>query len=159
MDSLKVTDYIPAGYSFVSNNGWTPSGMNACLDTLLAPLDQVAPGDSISFFIDLTIAPGANNGNLINVAEVTSSRDVGGLTEADDPDSNPDGLASGGGAINTEVIIQREVMVPVPGDPNSGLDEDDGTLASVQLTQYSIGNIVWLDTTTTDLKTIEIWAQ
>ncbi|MBK6391644.1 MAG: DUF11 domain-containing protein [Saprospiraceae bacterium] len=153
LDSLKVTDYIPAGYSFVSNNGWTPSGMNACLDTLLAPLDQVAPGDSISFFIDLTIAPGANNGNLINVAEVTSSRDVGGLTEADDPDSNPDGLASGGGAINTGSDNSTGGNGSgAPGDPNPGLDEDDADPASVQLTQYSIGNIVWLDTNNNGLK-------
>ncbi|MBK6815811.1 MAG: DUF11 domain-containing protein [Saprospiraceae bacterium] len=153
LDSLKVTDYIPAGYSFVSNNGWTASGMNACLDTFLSPIDQVVPGDSISFFIDLTIAPGANNSNLINVAEVTSSRDVGGLTQADDPDSNPDGLASGGGAINTGSDNSTGGNGSgAPGDPNPGLDEDDADPASVQLTQYSIGNIVWLDTNNNGLK-------
>ena len=31
LDSLKITDYVPVGLSFVDNNDWVAAGDNACL--------------------------------------------------------------------------------------------------------------------------------
>ena len=142
---LKLTDYINDGYNFVDNNNWVAAGPNACLTAnlnnglLTAP--GLAPGESISFPIDLTISASANIDNVLNIAEITQSTDSAGLTEADDLDSMADSVPDNdeGGQVNTgsdDVIDGDGTGNGGPNDPDT--DEDDSDPAAVVLELYSM---------------------
>ena len=149
---LKLTDYVNEGYNFVDNNNWITAGANACLTANLAngliTAPGLAPGESISFPIDMTISASANIDNVLNVAEITQSTDSAGLTEADDldsiADSDPDN--DEGGVVDSDsddVIDGDGTGIGGPEDP--GTDEDDQDPAAVVLELYSLGNQVWND--------------
>ncbi len=161
VDSISLIDYIPAGYSFVPNNNWTASGANAVLTATvgngLLPAGGILPQGDISFPISLTIAPYANIANLVNVAEVTGSRDVFGLDQSDEADSQADSNPNNdaGGAVNTtsDDVINGNGS-GTPGSTNPVTDEDDQDPATVQLNYYSLGNQVWIDANNNGIKDV-----
>ncbi len=84
--NIVLNEYIPQGYTFSANNGWT-GGPSLATRTLAGPL---APGDSISVSLNLTFQMVAvpTSKSWINYSEIASARDNNGNL-ADDVDSDP----------------------------------------------------------------------
>ncbi len=143
LDSIKITDYIPAGYTFSvadganTATGWMASGSNACLTKKLGSglVAAIPSGGSVSYPITLKISPAATFTNLQNIAEVTGSRDLAGLTQADDVDSDP--TTTGGQETATDDSTNGDGMTT---------DEDGIDGAAVLLNLYDIGSFVFSDT-------------
>lgn len=82
-----MSDYVPAGYTFASNNGWAGS---APLITRTVP-GPLAPGESTTVDLVLTLQASAAANAWLNVAEISSFTDVGGNAIGQfDIDSDPD---------------------------------------------------------------------
>ncbi|MDF1698621.1 MAG: SdrD B-like domain-containing protein [Saprospiraceae bacterium] len=152
LDSVRIIDYVPAGFAFTPNNNWVADGLNATLTATvtngLITGGGIPVGGSQEFPIELTVAPTATLTNLVNVAEITGSKDENDLTQNDDGDSTADEILGNdpGGADDTD--SDDEVNgdgTGVPGDGVAATDEDDSDPEGVQLALYSIGNQVWID--------------
>ncbi len=152
VDSVSIIDYIPAGYTFVPNNNWVPSGMNATLTATVANSlitgGGIPVGGSQDFPLELTISSNATLDNLVNVAEITGSRDLNDLTQDDDDDSTADMINGNdpGGSDDTpsDDVVDGDGS-GTPGDEVAATDEDDSDPEGVELALYSLGNQVWLD--------------
>jgi len=145
VDSIKITDYIRAGYNFTPNNGWVANGSNACLTATvgngLIPAPGIAPQGNITFTLELVVAPGANLENLLNIAEITGSGDVAGLDQDDDVDSTADDIPDNdaGGAVGTasDNVVDGDGSGDLEGeDPLT--DEDDQDPAIIQLFDLAV---------------------
>jgi uncharacterized repeat protein (TIGR01451 family) len=70
--NVLVSDYIPAGYTFAANNGWT-GGPSVATRTIAGPM---APGASVTIPIVLTLQQnGAGGTAWDNYAEITAAQD------------------------------------------------------------------------------------
>ncbi|MBK6700115.1 MAG: DUF11 domain-containing protein [Saprospiraceae bacterium] len=111
--NISVKDYIPAGYSFSNNNGWTGGPIVA---TNLIN-NTLQPGDSAELFINLTFNMVAvpSIKSWANYSEIASANDVNG-NPGKDVDSNP-----GSNGINENNIIPGK-----PGDDDIASTSDTG---------------------------------
>ncbi len=128
--NTQVTDYIPAGFTFVpaDNAAWTASGSNAT--TTIA---SIAAGASQSVNIVLTVNANAGT-SLRNTAEI--SNDSG-----NDVDSTPDTDPNNDGTVTDDEI-------------NGGNgDQDDSDISDIAITPLmNLGNQVWIDTNNNGVK-------
>ncbi|MBK9743572.1 MAG: DUF11 domain-containing protein [Saprospiraceae bacterium] len=94
--SIAVSDYVPAGFSFAPNNGW--SGTAPLISrTIAGPLN---PGFSTSFDLVLTLQQSTAPNAWLNVAEISAFNDVNGyaigMFDIDsEPDQSPNNDAGG----------------------------------------------------------------
>jgi uncharacterized repeat protein (TIGR01451 family) len=82
--NIVVNDYLPIGYSFIPNNGWTGDAPNI-QNTIIGP---ILPGNSASLLLELTLEQ--TNGGLkdwVNYAEIASANGPNG--PGFDADSTP----------------------------------------------------------------------
>ncbi|NOT37233.1 MAG: DUF11 domain-containing protein [Saprospiraceae bacterium] len=135
--NIKITDYIPSGYSFNSgdNPGWI--GGSPIVETTL--LDPLAPGDSTFVVIKLKLLPNPSGANaLVNDAEISRVEDLTGTSRTDDIDSSPDAIQANdpGGVVYS-------------GDDNeigesgkAGDDEDDHDPAGIKIWDLALKKVV-----------------
>ena len=130
---ITVTDYVPAGMTFVSSPGWSIIGGKPT--TTIAGL--LAPGTSTTVNITLKVDATFTGTSLVNVAEISSAKDENGVNVTDidsKPDTNP--LNDAGGKDNSpsdDAIAGNGTGVP--GDTNAATDEDDQDPAYVGVNQ------------------------
>ena len=136
---VKITDYIPSGFTFnaAKNTTWTAAGANA--ETTLA--GPIAAGASTSVDIILTVNAGVS-GSLKNEAEIADADDTDPATSKPaDKDSTPDADKANDGTAKDDVVNEDR-----KSDPTK--DEDDSDFASVTVTPnptLSLGNLVFED--------------
>ena len=89
VQNIKVVDYLPCGYSFVPNNGWTLNTTSGLIENTY--VDPIGQGESVALSIDLTIVSCAEGGvnNYLNGAEIAAMQDLDGMP-VEDTDSTPD---------------------------------------------------------------------
>ncbi len=89
VQNVKVVDYLPCGYAFVPNNGWTLNATTGLLENTYT--DELALGESFTLSLELTIVSCDQGGadNYLNGAEISSMEDLNG-EPVDDSDSTPD---------------------------------------------------------------------
>ncbi|MBL0100663.1 MAG: DUF11 domain-containing protein [Saprospiraceae bacterium] len=112
--NIALADYIPAGYTFAPNNGWT-GGPGTITQTLAGPL---APGASTTVNLDLTltsIASATTTKSWVNYTEITSAQDNTG-NPAFDVDSTP-----GSNGAN-----ENNILPGGPGDNDTASTSDTG---------------------------------
>ncbi len=137
VDSIEVTDYLGSCYSFLPNNGWVQSGLNAVItltesNGLLAvgglPSIAASPNNCITIPIDVLIACGNPTG-LVSYSEISGSRDIEGNT--DDFDSS---VGSDSGA--------ERLVLPGSADDDKFNDanEDDHDPATMPLADMALMN-------------------
>ena len=87
---IVVADHVPPGFSFDAeeNVGWDDSGAPTYLSVIDGPL---MPTDTtrISIFLEIEYLEDATDLDYVNVAEISSAKDVTG-NPVDDADSHPD---------------------------------------------------------------------
>ncbi|MBK6480870.1 MAG: DUF11 domain-containing protein [Saprospiraceae bacterium] len=154
VDSFIVTDSLYTGLSFVTgalNSGWTPSGSVATYNWGAG--DTLYPGESVTVFIYVRILPSLSQ-IYTNVAEISSFFDIYG-DPLKDADSWPDTILTNDGGGNpgkgSDDAIDG-IGTGMPGDTLAATDEDDEDPASFMLSQFSIGNQVWIDVNNNGLK-------
>ena len=89
VQNVKVVDYLPCGFSFVPNNGWTLNATSGLIENTY--IDELALGESFTLSLDLTIINCNQGGadNYLNGAEIAAMEDVNG-EPISDSDSTPD---------------------------------------------------------------------
>ncbi|MBP6238077.1 MAG: DUF11 domain-containing protein [Saprospiraceae bacterium] len=146
LDSIQITDYIPAGFTFVPNNNWISAGSNAVLTATinngLLPVGGLEPGTFSSLPITLTVAPGANINNVVNLSEISGSSDTTDPDQGEDADSTPDNDPDNDNDVTPGDPDDDNIT---GGGPDENEDEDDSDPATIELINYSIGNQVWID--------------
>ncbi|MBK9678143.1 MAG: DUF11 domain-containing protein [Saprospiraceae bacterium] len=154
VDSFIVTDSLYTGLSFVTgalNSGWTPSGSVATYNWGAG--DTLYPGESVTVFIYVRVLPSLSQ-IYTNVAEISSFFDIYG-DPLKDADSWPDTILTNDGGGNpgkgSDDAIDG-IGTGMPGDTLAATDEDDEDPASFMLSQFSIGNQVWIDVNNNGLK-------
>ncbi len=87
--NVKVVDYLPCGYSFVPNNGWTLNATSGLLENTYT--NQINPGESVTLSLDVTIVSCAQGGanNYVNGAEISQMENLDNMPVSD-IDSNGD---------------------------------------------------------------------
>ena len=123
-------------------NGWTGAAAGPVTNTVAS----LAAGASTTLDIVLNIDDTFAGSSIVNVAEISSSDNAGGLP---DVDSVPDGTEGNdaGGAVDTpsDDVVDGD-GTGVPGDEEPTTDEDDSDPASVPVDQpLSIGSTVFAD--------------
>lgn len=113
---IQVTDYIPAGLTLADTN-WVNNNNDTATGGLGASF-SLAPGASVQLPISFKVASTAIVGDLINVAEISSAKDINGLTLTD-IDSVPDAIRNNDGFMKDDELN------------NGNFDEDDSDLAKV----------------------------
>jgi len=110
---IVVNDYIPEGYSFSNNNGWT-GGPNTASTTIA---NTILPGDSVVLTLNLTFNMVAHPSmkSWANYSEIASANDDEG-NPGDDVDSDP-----GSNGPNEQNIIPGK-----PGDDDIASNSDTG---------------------------------
>lgn len=117
---------------------WSDAGGNAAVDIV----GVLAPGESVTVSITLTIAAGADLASLSNTAEITGGTPTGpdgevvtypGGGPIEDADSTPDD-------VNDDPAIDDEISTY-----GANGDEDDHDFALVMPPTYNLGNQVWSD--------------
>ncbi|HNR08518.1 MAG TPA: SdrD B-like domain-containing protein, partial [Saprospiraceae bacterium] len=130
VDSIRIEDSIPSGYSFVPgslNAGWILAGQDASYDW--GQGDTLFPGeiDTICIYLTLNMVTPSAAGHWINRAEITYFADTTG-TPLVDIDSNPDNEQTNdpGGSPDTpsDDAIDGD-GTGMPGDTSRTTDEDD----------------------------------
>ncbi len=89
VQNIKVVDYLPCGYGFVPNNGWSLNVVTGFLEnTYASPLTQ---GESTTLDLELTIESCDQGGadNYLNGAEIAEMQDLDDMVVSD-VDSSPD---------------------------------------------------------------------
>ncbi|MFZ1525673.1 MAG: hypothetical protein WAT22_12705, partial [Saprospiraceae bacterium] len=135
--SVSLIDYVPSGFTFTANNGWTASGSNAVRTLtpgLGLPAGGLPVGSCVTIAIDLVVNNTVNPTNVLNIAEITAGTDSRGRTN--DVDSTPDTNPSNdpGGAVGTasdNVLTGNGTGAPLGTDPVT--DEDDQDPATVRI--------------------------
>lgn len=89
VQNIKVVDYLPCGYSFVDNNGWTLNATSGLIENMFT--GPLAIGESFTLSLELTIVNCMQGGadNYLNGAEISQMEDLNG-DPATDSDSTPD---------------------------------------------------------------------
>ncbi|WP_208300297.1 SdrD B-like domain-containing protein [Prosthecobacter fusiformis] len=116
--SIQVTDYLPSGMTLADAN-WTDNG-NGTATGSFGSLFTLAPGASVQLPIRLKVGNNTAAGELRNVAEISSARDVDGNI-ATDTDSVADTNAT-----NDGLMTDNEIN-------NAFFDEDDSDFALVSV--------------------------
>jgi len=120
---INVIDYIPTGLTLADPN-WTLGTNNSASITVPGPL---VPGASLVVNISLQVNEFANDGDMINYAEITSASNENGEV-TNDHDSNFDNDPSNdpGGMVNSDADnYLNGDGTGIPGDNISFTDEDD----------------------------------
>ncbi|TAG18609.1 MAG: DUF11 domain-containing protein, partial [Cytophagales bacterium] len=145
--AIKVSDYVPAGMTFVpaDNANWTVVG--GVPTATIASLDA---GKSTITEIVLTVNASSPGGMLVNRAEISEAKDGAGNT-ANDIDSKPDTNISndaGGKEDSTSDDVTSGNGTGQPNDTNASTDEDDSDPASIEVKKPCVkptltaGNVV-----------------
>ncbi|MBK7636460.1 MAG: DUF11 domain-containing protein [Saprospiraceae bacterium] len=140
--SVSLIDYVPSGFTFTANNGWTASGSNAVRTLtpgLGLPAGGLPLGSCVTIAIDLVVNNTVNPTNVLNIAEITAGTDSRGRTN--DVDSTPDTNPSNdpGGAVGTasdNVLTGNGTGAPLGTDPVT--DEDDQDPATVRIVDLAL---------------------
>ncbi|MTB52277.1 DUF11 domain-containing protein [Lewinella sp. W8] len=142
-DNIEVTDYIPTGLSFSANNDgaiWTDNGDGTATASIAG---ELAPGESTTLTILLTVDAGTDGEELINVAEISAATDSeDGAVE--DIDSTPDTDAGNdaGGAVGTPSDdVTSGDGTGAPGDTDPNTDEDDADPALIRVNPFDLALI------------------
>jgi uncharacterized repeat protein (TIGR01451 family) len=114
--SIQVTDYIPAGMTLADSN-WVNNG-NGTATGSFGSVFTLAPGATARLAIRLQVSSNTAAGNLRNVAEISSARDIDGNLVTD-VDSIADVNSTNDGSMTDNEI------------GNAGFDEDDSDFADV----------------------------
>ena len=143
--NIEVIDYVdpemwapfdsalnPASDDYV----WAADGTDARA-TLVA---ELAPGDSITIPVVLTVAEGADLSELSNTSEIAAATATTGGEVVVNPDGSPVTDFD-----STADVIDDDVLVDNVTDNADG-DEDDHDIAIVEPPLFSLGNQVWEDT-------------
>ncbi|MEE9414314.1 MAG: SdrD B-like domain-containing protein [Acidimicrobiales bacterium] len=155
VDSIEITDYIPAGFTFFTadNNDFslvTGSGINGPA-AVTADLAALAVGESNTLQILLTISVDTAGSSLVNVAEISSYDDDNNNATTPRPDH--DSIADSDPANDRGGLVDSAADDHVDGDGTGSVgdgvaasDEDDSDPAKVSVTTgASIGDVVWFD--------------
>ncbi|MEM7130419.1 MAG: SdrD B-like domain-containing protein, partial [Chloroflexota bacterium] len=138
---ITIVDYVQAGFTFdPANNGtWDGTDVNNPVYTINS---DIAPGQSATAQIILTVDTGTAGDTLYNFAEIA------GDGPETDPDSTPDSTNDEAGAdpldpadddVKDDVTLEDGLNVP-------GEDEDDHDVATIDVSQpVTVGNYVWID--------------
>ncbi len=129
---------------------WTEAGT----DGSVAITGTLAPGESLTVPVTLTIAAGSDLANLVNIAEISSAdpTEADGTTPVTYPDGSP--LTDIDSTPNTDVTDDNQPANPGDStddvtdnspDRDGAPDEDDHDIATVTPPTYSLGNQVWFD--------------
>ena len=133
-NNVVITDYIPSALE-LADDSWTLSGSNATRN-----IGMVRAGEAKTFSINLRVRDNAQDGTVINWAEISSD-------DGDDVDSTPDNNNNNdchGGLGRDEVDPNSDDRTNGTGDANNngtceaGEDEDDHDPAVI-----TIGNPVF----------------
>ncbi|MBK9565291.1 MAG: DUF11 domain-containing protein [Saprospiraceae bacterium] len=117
--NVLVSDYIPAGYTFAANNGWT-GGPSVATRTIAGPM---APGASVTIPIVLTLQQnGAGGTAWDNYAEITAAQDDRSNNRNDDADSEADGIPGNDNPVKPGDPDDDNIL---GGGPNANPDEDE----------------------------------
>ncbi|MFN8338096.1 MAG: hypothetical protein U0T36_03675 [Saprospiraceae bacterium] len=131
--SVSLIDYIPSGFTFSPNNGWTSSGPNA-VRTLTPgsglPVGGLAVSTCVTVPINFVVSNTANPTNVLNYAEITAGTDSKGRTDDIDstPDTNVGNDAGGVVGTATDDILTGDGIV----------DEDDHDPATVRIVDLAL---------------------
>jgi|GEM_PF-2210547 len=89
VQNIKVVDYLPCGYSFTPNNGWTLNTTTGLLEYTYT--NQLGLGEQLILPLELTVQACDEGGedNYLNGAEISEMEDVNGNPVGDN-DSTPD---------------------------------------------------------------------
>ncbi|MEZ4909661.1 MAG: SdrD B-like domain-containing protein [Saprospiraceae bacterium] len=130
--NMVVSDYIPVGYDFDDNNGWT-GGPTVASVTIAGPL---APGASVTVPLELILLQnGGGAGAWDNYAEITSSQDDRGNNRNDDADSVSDNNPGNDNPVQPGDPDDNNIM---GGGPNASEDEDDHDPAAPQIVDIAL---------------------
>ena len=114
--SIQVIDYIPTGMTLADAN-WIDNG-NGTATGSFGNIFTLAPGASVQLPIRLQVSSSTAVGELRNVAEITTARDVDGNLITDNDSVNDTN------ATNDGLMIDNELN-------NASFDEDDSDFALV----------------------------
>ena len=131
-----VTDYIPAGMSFVASSGWTSTGAIATNNTIT----NLAPGATATLNLTLKVDANYEGEKLVNRAEISAATN---LLNIADKDSKPDtdGTNDAGGKVDdlTDFTDNANNNGDGTGTVNGidpAKDEDDSDPASISINQF-----------------------
>ena len=125
--NVMVSDFIPAGYMFVAQAGWTLTGSTA--KTTIA---SIPAGDSVMVDLILklqAVSPTSTSNSWTNIAEITMFSDSDGndITDEDidsNADTNPNNDAGSNPLDDTNDVVYGD-GTGTPNDGNPETDEDD----------------------------------
>ncbi|MBK9994322.1 MAG: DUF11 domain-containing protein [Saprospiraceae bacterium] len=125
-NNIEVKDYIPTGYSFSPNNGW--SGAAPLITKTITT--SILPRDSAKILLNLVISQTrGGNINWVNYSEISASQDLSNANRSlDDIDSR----------VNSDGVLERAVMPNTINDnniisQNKGGEEDDHDPDGIQI--------------------------
>ncbi len=140
--SVSLIDYVPTGFTFTANNGWTSSGANA-VRTLTPgnglPVGGLLVGSCVTIPIDMVVNNTVTPNNVLNISEITGGTDSRGRTNDIDstPDSNPGNDAGGSvGTPSDNVLTGDGTGTPLGTNPLT--DEDDHDPATVRIVDLAL---------------------
>ena len=138
---ITVVDYVQAGFTFDPANNGTWDGTDPS-NPLYLLTNDIAPGQSDTVQIVLTVDAGTAGDTLYNFAEIA------GDGPETDPDSAPDSTNDEAGvdpldptddAVKDDVTLEDGLNVV-------GEDEDDHDVATIDVSQpVTVGNYIWID--------------
>lgn len=137
-DEIEVTDYIPEALEFLdSNEDWELNGDQAyctlSVENGLLPANGLLPGADATISITLKVKDTADPGTLVNVAEISSAKDIEGNDRSDDDfDSHPDKFVDND--MGGEIMTNTDDLVT----DNGAIDEDDQDPAALQVLAFGL---------------------
>ncbi|SOE20437.1 conserved repeat domain-containing protein/gliding motility-associated C-terminal domain-containing protein [Spirosomataceae bacterium TFI 002] len=128
---VKIVDYIPAGLTLVTGQGWIADGDTARYSSNLSIATNNHTVVPISFVVDASAT-----GTIRNSAEIAEAKGPNG-SDVTDIDSTPDDNPTNDGTAKDDVVNE---------DGKNGGDEDDSDYADIIIGNLAeIGNYVWED--------------
>ncbi|MBL0100661.1 MAG: DUF11 domain-containing protein [Saprospiraceae bacterium] len=131
--NIVVSDYIPSGYTFAANNGWT-GGPSVITQTIAGPL---APGTStgplplvLTLVMDVT-----GDDAWDNYAEVSAAQDTQGNNRNDDADSVADNNPANDNPVQPGDPNDNNIL---GGGSNASEDEDDHDPAAPRIVDLAL---------------------
>ncbi|MBK8627111.1 MAG: DUF11 domain-containing protein [Saprospiraceae bacterium] len=124
--NVVVTDYIPNGYTFTVNNGWT-----GAYPTITRTIASLAAGASVVVPLQLTLITPASGTppNWVNRAEISAA------TGGTDADSTPDAIVGNDNLVNPGDADDNNVD---GNGPSQNEDEDDSDPAGPQIIDIAL---------------------
>lgn len=125
--SVRVTDYIPAGFTYdpLKNSDFGLSGSNATATVPFLPIDS-----SVELELVLTLDTDLPSPMIVNNAEITAADNALGLEDQDDPLSNTNDGSTNELATDNDIDDERD---SAPGTMDNPNDEDDYDPALVEV--------------------------